>query len=170
MQLGNRYGDLFQMSYVTRDMDAALAHCRERLGLDGFQVSETGAPVLCNGRVQELRLRAAVRVVGRRQIEILEPLSGPTHVYTDAVDLTGSLLNFHHIAIRVRGGRAEWEALLAEVRASGDEVVYLFPAEPCTDDKVRFCYVDTRAELGHHTEFMWWDDALTGAPAFPDLD
>lgn len=169
MHLGDRYGDLFQLSYITRDMDAAVEHCRTALGIENFHRSESTAEVLAGGKVQNLVVKAAMANIGRHQIEIIEPVSGPTEVYTDAVDLSGHLLNFHHIAIAVRGGMAAWEKLLSEVRDSGDEIAFLFPAAPDPEAKVAFCYVDTRARIGHYTEYLWWDEALTGLPSFPDL-
>ncbi|HMP55137.1 MAG TPA: hypothetical protein PKD92_01005 [Novosphingobium sp.] len=46
------------------------------------------------------------------------------------------------------------------MRASGDEFAYLFPAEPSGEDKVCFCYVDTRKRIGHYTEYLWIDEAI----------
>ena len=169
MQFGSRYGDLFQMSYVTRDRDAAVALATSELGLPAFRLSESSVEVLAGGKVQTLAVRAAVTVVGRNQFEIIEPQSGPIEVYTAAADLSAQLLTFHHVGIAVGGDYAEWTRLLGEVRASGDEIAFLYPAAPTPDDKVRFCYVDTRARLGHYTEYLWWHPSLTGSPAFPDL-
>lgn len=169
MRIGTRYSDLFQMSYVTRDLDAAVALATSELGLPGFRLSESSIEVLAGGRVQTLAVRAAVSVAGRNQFEIIEPLSGPIEVYTAAVDLSARLLGFHHIGIAVRGDYAEWTRLLDEVRASGAEIAFLYPVEPAPDAKVCFCYVDTRALLGHYTEYLWWHPSLTGLPAFPDL-
>lgn len=171
MQLGLRYGDLFQMSYITRDMDAAVAHCEKELGITNFTVAETGAPVLSGGRVQDLQLVAAIANIGRHQFEILQPLSGPTHVYTDAVDLDAHIINFHHVAIAVRGGYDKFRELVAEVRASGDEIAFLHPpADGVEEPVVAFMYVDTRKRLGHHTEYLWWSAVMNGHPSIPDLD
>jgi hypothetical protein len=70
----------------------------------------------------------------------------------------------------VRGGHDQWLALLDEVRASGDAFAYLFPPEPSPDDKLSFCYVDTRERLGHYTEYLWVDEGIKPVPAMPDLD
>ena len=171
MHVGNRFGDVYQLSYATKDMDAAVAYAEEHLGITGFHVQDTGAPVLSGGRVQDLKIRAATANVGSRQFEIIQPVSGPTHVYTDVVDLDAQVMAFHHIAIAVRGGYDAWERLLTEVRASGDAFSFLFPAEPDPASKLCFCYVDTRAKLGHHTEYLWWADELHGVvKALPDID
>jgi hypothetical protein len=170
MNLSMRYADLFQMSYITRDMDAAIAHARKHLGIEAFHISDQVVDVLCQGKVQPLAIRAAMANIGRHQFEIIQPISGPTHVYTDAVDLGSHVLNFHHIAIAVRGDFESFERLLEEVRATGDEIAYLFPADPRPDAMVAFCYVDTRHRLGHYTEYLWWAPQLAGMPSFPNLD
>lgn len=166
---GSRYGDLFQMSYVTRDRDAAVAHAKAELGFTDFRLSESRTEVLAGGRVQMLDIRAAMATVGAHQIEIIEPVSGPIGVYTEGMDLAARVLSFHHIAIAVRGGTDEWDRLLGELRRCGDEIVYLFPAQPDAAAKVRFCYVDTRSRIGHFTEYLWWDRSLDGLPGFPTL-
>jgi hypothetical protein len=173
MHLGKRFGDMFQLSYITNDMDRALAHAADKLGITGFHVAETGAPVLCDGKVQDLKLVAAIANIGRQQFEILQPISGPTHVYTDYVDLDAQLLNFHHIAVAVRGPYANFEALLEEVREQGDEISFLHPPaegpEPMPDPMVAFAYVNMRPKIGHHVEYLWWAPQLDGLPSFPKL-
>jgi len=170
MTIGARYGELFQMSYITRDLDAAVAHAQEHLGIESFHVSASEIEVLCYGETKTLAVRAAMANIGSRQLEIIQPVSGATEVYTEEVDLSGHILNFHHTAIAVRGGYPEWQALLAEVEASGDALAYLFPVEQRADQGLSFCYVDTRQRIGHYTEFLWVDPALDGLHALPRSD
>ena len=170
MSIAARYGELFQMSYITRDLDAAMAHARETMGIAHFDTTDAEVEVLSFGQLRPLKIRAAFANIGRNQLEIIEPVSGAIEVYTDEVDLSGHILNFHHIAIAVRGGIDQWRELLAEVRASGDEFAFLSPAEPSDEDKVCFCYVDTRKRLGHYTEYLWVDESIKPIPAMPDLD
>ena len=167
--LGKRYGDLFQSSYITRDMDAALAHAKDRLGLDGFAVSEPTAHVTHYGEPATLVVKAAILNLGSRQFEIIEPVSGPTHIYSDEVDLTAHILNLHHIAIAVPGAFSEWEKLIEEVEDAGDGFALLGPTDAGDQPKLCFCYVDTRARIGHYTEFVWADPSLKGAPIAPWL-
>lgn len=169
MHIGDRYGDLVQMSYITRDMDAAVAHAAAELGITGFSSSESEIEVLSFGQKRKLGVKAAIANIGTRQFEIIQPVSGAIEIYTDEVDLSGHILNFHHVGIAVPGPRAAWDALLDEVRASGDEFAYLFPAVASPDDKLCFCYVDTRARLGHYTEYLWADPSLAGIAAAPWL-
>lgn len=168
-----RYGQLVQMSYVTRDMDAAVAHAETELGIAGLVRSEADIEVLCHGERCRLGVRSAIANIGEpgrvRQFEIIEPVAGATHIYADAPDLAGGPLRFHHVGVAVPGPYAEWEMLLEDVRASGDALAFLFPPEPSADAGLCFCYVDTRARLGHYTEYLWADPALAGITAAPWL-
>lgn len=171
--LGARYGQLIQMSYATRDMDAAVAHAEAELGITGLRRSEAEIEVMSYGERRRLGVKSAIANIGApgalRQFEIIEPVSGVTQIYTDAVDLSAHVLAFHHVAVAVPGPYAAWEALLADVRASGDQFALLFPAEPSPDDKLCFCYVDTRRRIGHYTEYLWADPSLAGLPVAPWL-
>lgn len=170
MTIAAHYANLFQMSYITRDLDAAMAHCRAELGIEHFDTTDAEVEVLSYGELRPLKIRAAFGNVGRNQLELIEPVSGAIEIYTDEVDLAKHIINFHHIAIAVRGGIAEWRALVDEVRSSGDQFAYLFPPEPSDDDKLCFAYVDTRKRLGHYTEYLWVDESIKPVPAMPDLD
>lgn len=170
MYVTTRYDALFQNSYITRDMDAALAHAERELGLTRFNVSEPVVDILYFGRVETLAIKAATLNIGKHQFEIIEPVSGPIGIYTDQVDLSGHILNWHHVAIAVPGPYSEWEKLLGEVAAAGDELAFLGPADAGDDPMLCFCYVDTRKRLGHFTEFLWWHDSMVGViPTIPNL-
>ena len=167
MTIGARYGEQFQMSYITRDLDAAIAHCRDTLDITTFEITEADVEVMSFGQLRQLKIRAAMANIGRNQFEIIEPVSGPIEIYTDEVDLSGHILNYHHIAIAVLGPFENWLKLLEEVRESGDEFALLLPVEPTRDDKLCCCYVDTRKRLGHYTEYLWVDESIKPIAAIP---
>ena len=170
MTIASRYGELFQMSYITRDLDAAMAHCKAEMGVAHFDTTDAEVEVLSFGKMRPLKIRAAFANVGRNQLELIQPISGAIEIYTDEVDLSKHIINFHHIAIAVRGGIEQWRELIAEVRASGDDFAFLSPVEASDEDQLCFCYVDTRKRIGHYTEYLWIDEALKPLPAMPDLD
>ncbi|MFT4053063.1 MAG: hypothetical protein QM681_01055 [Novosphingobium sp.] len=171
--LGRRYGQLVQMSYATRDMDAAIAYAEARLGITDVHRSESEIEVLSYGEHRRLGVKSAITNVagpgGLRQFEIIEPVSGVTGIYTDAVDLSARVLAFHHIGVAVPGPYAEWETLIDDVRASGDALALQFPAELSAEARLCFCYVDTRATIGHFTEYLWADPSLAGIAVAPWL-
>lgn len=168
MDVPGRWGDLYQLSYVTRDMDAAIAHCKDALGIESFTVGGHPVDVMSGGTRQTLVVKAAIANFGRLQFELIEPVSGPIHHYENVLGPGSAVINFHHIAIAVRGDYANWEALVAEVTASGDEIAFISVAED--NPMVALCYVDTRPRLGHYTEYLWWHDSLSAMPSFPQLD
>lgn len=170
MHLPGLWGDLFQLSYITRDLDAAIAHCRDALGIEHFHLSQSPAEVLSGGERQVLVVRAAIANYGRHQFELIEPVSGPIHHYQNVLGEGSGLINFHHVAIAVRGPWEQWLKTFSEIEASGDEVAFVHPPEPPETPMVAFCYVDTRARLGHYTEYLWWHSSLSGVGPFPDLD
>lgn len=157
------------MSYVTQDLGAAMDIAGKKLGIDHFHVIDTEYAALVGGEVRDLRLKAAIANTERHQFEIIQPVSGAIEVYTDDIDYRGRALAFHHVGLAVTGPFASWEAVEAEVCASGDGFVVVCPPEPEPDPKVRYGYVDTRAWCGHYTEYLWWAPELNGNPAFPDL-
>jgi hypothetical protein len=172
MHFGSHFAELFQLSYITRDIDQAVDEAARELGVPAstFHVGDAEAPVLSGGKVQDLKLKAAIANIGRHQFEILQPISGPIHVYTDFVDLDSKLLNFHHVALAVRGPFGNFQKVVEQVRASGDEIAFLHPPADDPNPMVAFCYVNTRPRVGHHTEYLWWAPEMVGQPSIPNLD
>ena len=64
MALISRFGAIFQMSYVTKDRDRAVAFATRKLGIDNFYVFDGKAPVLSRGSAQQVELRVAVANTG----------------------------------------------------------------------------------------------------------
>ena len=169
MNLISRFGDIFQLSYVTGDRDRAVAFASAKLGIDNFFAFDAKAPVLSRGVVQDLELRVAVANTGTHQFEIIEPVGGPTWIYTDGIDLDRQALTLHHVGMAVMGPYSVWQETLAKLREDGDEIVQLSEPAPGEEPMACFAYVDNRASLGHYTEYLWWAPALNGTPTMPAL-
>jgi hypothetical protein len=160
---------MFQVSYVTRDLERAVAFLGEKLGHEDFAILEAEAPLLVRGESTSFKLRVALANVGAHQFEVIQPVSGAIDVYLDGIDFDRSPVAFHHVGLAVTGPYSEWEKLEAEVRASGQEFALLSAPMPGPKQMARFGYVDTRPWLGHFTEYLWWSDEMPPGPAFPDL-
>lgn len=169
MELISRFGDLFQVSYVARDRDRAVEFAAAKLGIDNFFSFDAKAPVLSRGSLQELELRVAVANTGTHQFEIIEPVSGPTWIYTEGYDLDRQALTLHHMGIAVMGPFSLWKETLAKLREDGDEIVLLSEPGPGEEPVACFTYVDNRDSLGHYTEYLWWSKAMNGTPTMPDM-
>jgi len=158
----------YQLGYVARDLERAMAAVEREIGPVDFMVTEPVVPVLADGVAGEIAMRVALATRGRQQIEIIEPVSGLTGIYTQAIDFSASDIIFHHVGIAVTGGHDNWIALEAELATKGQGFKLLFPPEPGPDPVVRYGYIDTRKWCGHYTEYLWWSDAMNGVPTFPD--
>lgn len=169
MNLISRFGDIFQLSYVARDRDRAVSFAQNKLGIDNFFTFEATAPVTSRGERVDLGLRVAVANTGTHQFEIIEPVSGPTWIYTDGKDLDSQELILHHIGVAVVGGYSLWEETIARLREDGDEIVQMSTLEPGAEPQAMFAYVDNRKSLGHFTEYLWWSKAMNGMPTMPNI-
>lgn len=169
MALISHYGKLFQLSYVARDLDDAVAYAQRKLGIDSFTMQDVELTARLGQRIRDLSLRMAVANTGSHQFEIIQPVSGAIEVYTDGVDYDGSVLAFHHIGLAVTGAFANWLKLEEEVHAAGDEFAVLCPPGFDPEPKACFGYVDTRPYYGHYTEYLWWAAEMAGNPVFPNL-
>jgi catechol 2,3-dioxygenase-like lactoylglutathione lyase family enzyme len=163
MGLIGYYRDFQQLGYVTRDLDEATAFFQKKLGCGPFALAEHALTADFGGRPRELAMRVALGVVGGRQIEIIQPLSGAVEFYRDGIDYDRHVAILHHVAFVVPGPVAAWNRMVDEVRAGGDDFTVMFASDENPDFQVRFGYVDTRAYYGHFTEYLWWS---AGAEAF----
>jgi catechol 2,3-dioxygenase-like lactoylglutathione lyase family enzyme len=148
--LADLLANVWQLGYVTTDLDRAIAFMTERFGLEKqrhlpsdtatFLVGDTPAP---------WEVKVAMGARGGLIIELIEPVAGEIGFYTRVLPEDGSFaVRLHHIATYTSPGEDEWrriESLLAEASLTVDYTV-LIP------DRVRAGYVDTTAELGHWLE------------------
>jgi hypothetical protein len=169
MALISYFKTLFQTSYVTRDMDSAVAFAAQKMGIDNFTVRDAEITARFGSVIRDLKLRVAIANAGRHQFEIIQPISGATEIYTDGIDYDSSILTFHHIGIAVTGPYSNWQRLEAEIGESGDRCAIICPPDPQPTPLACYAYVDTRPYYGHFTEYLWWAPELNGNPAFPDL-
>ncbi len=88
-----------QIGLIVADLDAFIKAMKELLGLDGFEVIEyppEGLEVetIYHGHPAGFKARIAFRDFGKFQLEVVEPLEGPS-VFKDFLDQNGPGL--HHI-------------------------------------------------------------------------
>ena len=168
MTLFEDYRNFYQLGYVTRDLDRAVAAVQRDIGPLDFLITEHTVPVRADNVCGEISMRVAMATAGRQQIEIIEPLAGLTAIYTQDIDFAAADIVFHHVGIAVIGGHDNWERLEAALDGKGQPFKVLFPPEPGPDPVVRYGYVDTRRWCGHYTEYLWWSESMNGIPTFPD--
>lgn len=146
MGLFHRYAKIFQLGYVTDDLDSALAGFRE-MGVERFRINPVGAAA---GLACAHGARIAMAWAGDTMIEVIEPQGPPAPVYVDDLPPPGSRrCVFNHVGLAVPD-RARWDALGAELDRRG------LPIAWHGSDPTRFdvAYVDTRPLVGHYSEFI----------------
>ena len=141
-----------QIAYVTTDLDRALAVWRDQFDVPAFYVFANDTPGLVSSHSYQLRI--ALANVGGTEIELIEPLHGTAPLFADVLPGDGSFaIRFHHVAMRIGGALADFEAHMASLDAAHHPVVW----SGCMGDVMRYAYTDERAMLGHYVEHVWFD-------------
>jgi hypothetical protein len=143
------FRDMFQLAFVTRDVERAAAIMTQRHALTPFSVHDISIP--CKGREDPCVARVAISWNGERQIELIEPVAGAVELYRNGLPAGDAVAAFHHVGIKVRGTLADWEERRAELVGRGMTIAL----EGGLEDRVRFAYFDARATLGHYMELIW---------------
>jgi methylmalonyl-CoA/ethylmalonyl-CoA epimerase len=140
---------IFQIAVVVRDLDAAAAGHTALIGNGPWRVYEFGPHMM--SRYEMLGRPATARTLvalndSRPQVEILQPLSGPS-IYQDWLEERGDGL--HHIAAIVESV----DDLTLAAAADGIEVISSGEGFG-TGGSGKFAYLDTQAQLGTILELV----------------
>ena len=104
--------------------------------------------------------------IGGVEIELIEPLRGTAPLHAEPLPTDGSFaIRFHHVAMRIDGALADYEAHMASL----DPVLHPVVWTGAMGDVMRYAYTDERATLGHYVEHVWFDAGFYGqlAAAIP---
>ena len=140
-------GRHYQNAYVTRNVDKAVAEFRERA--DVRTILETEVPVqLWTPQGEGVGVQKLAFVwVEDLNFELIQPKDGEAlKIYRDALADDDRLV-FHHVCHVVD----DWDELMAKVAKQPYPVVL----KGGTPGMLQFCYLDTRAWLGHYLEYVW---------------
>jgi hypothetical protein len=144
----------FQVAYVVRDMDKAIAAMGDKFGLARWQVlaMPQGAPAFRLGFARAQHLL----------VELVEADPEQKSIFRRWLPDTGSAARFHHLGYLVES-EAEFEVAMGQFATSG---VRTFRGSSA--DLYDFAYADTVAELGHYCELVHLrpagKDFFSGAP------
>lgn len=153
-----------QIAYVTTDLARACATFGD-YGIPRFHIVERDLDVMVRGERGTMRLKLGFAAIGAVEIELIEPCGGRVEIYTEALPADGRFaIALHHLRVRVRGTRADWERNRDSLAAAGAS----FALEGGREG-VGFVYVDDRARLGHYTEYVWFsaEESARRAEAIP---
>jgi hypothetical protein len=144
-----------QNAYVTNDLDRALEIWRDGFDVPSFYVFTNDAPGLESSH--PFRLKIALANIGGVEIELIEPLDDLATLHAEPLPKDRSFaICFHHVAMRVRGTLADFEAHMASLDPERHPVVW----RGGLGDLMRYTYTDERRMLGHYVEHVWFDDAF----------
>jgi hypothetical protein len=148
--LADLLANVWQLGYVTTDLDRATDFMAERFGLqDCRRLPSDTATFLAGEDPVPWDVKVAMGARGGLIVELIEPVAGEIGFYTDVLPDHGEFaVRLHHVATYTATGDDEWERIEALLAKAGLKVDYtvLIP------DRVRAGYVDARAELGHWLE------------------
>jgi glyoxalase/bleomycin resistance protein/dioxygenase superfamily protein len=145
--VGDLLSNIWQVCYVTRDLDAGMAELRDRYGIESTEVPTEGATFLAGDDPAEWDVRVSMGARRGPIVELIEPIGGEVDFYRQALPEDGGL-GFHHLATYVPLGDEAWDSIGDLLAGAGLRFEYtvLIP------NRVRAGYVDTRAQLGHYLE------------------
>jgi hypothetical protein len=140
-------GPIDQLGYVVDDIEAAMGHWVERLGVGPFFFlpSPPLGDLTYRGEPTGARIAVALSFSGDLQVELIQPLDDEPTPYRDFLAAHGTGL--HHVARFV----ADYEGAVAAYGRAGMEP--FFGGRGLTE-KQRFCYFDTETHGGTCSELI----------------
>jgi hypothetical protein len=145
--LGDLYATIWQVAYVTHDLDDGMALLRDDFGVESTEVPTAGGTFYAGDAPVEWDVRIAMGARGGLIVEVIEPIGGEVDFYRRFLP-DGGGLGFHHLAAHVPVGDEAWSSLEGVLADQGLSVEYTL----VIPDRVRAGYVDTTALLGHYLE------------------
>lgn len=147
------YAGMFQVAYVVRNMDEAVATFARDHGVEGFRVMEFELNLNPPGKTV---LKVALGWVDDHEFELIEPIRDETGVFEPKLPVAPANMVLHHVAARIPGELEDWERFRSAVP---DNRVVIEGGR----DGMRFIYVDALDTLGHHLEYIWMNDDFLAA-------
>jgi hypothetical protein len=132
----------FQMGYVVRDMDQAIANMRDKFGVSKWEVRH-----LPRGAAPAKTL--AFAYVQQVMIELIEVWPGDTTVYHDWIPAEDHAAKLHHFGYMMES-EEEWRDTIAQFEAAGVPAALTGSARGLLD----YHYADTVSQLGHYCELI----------------
>ncbi|MGE5605558.1 MAG: VOC family protein [Bacteroidota bacterium] len=133
-------GDVIQVAYVVKDLDAAMKKYWEIFKIGPWDVYTFAPPALresmVRGKLSNHTYRLAVTWINGVQLELMQPLTGRS-IYDEFLEEKGEGL--HHIKFYYK----DCQKILAEFKAKGIDVI-----QSGKFDEDEFYYLDTKETFG----------------------
>jgi methylmalonyl-CoA/ethylmalonyl-CoA epimerase len=133
------YGTIMQTGFVVRDIERAMRHWTQTLGVGPFWITERVAfkEITYRGAPANLEMAVAVAFSGGLQIELIQTLNDAPSIYRDHLITYGEGLQ--HLGILTD----DYDAAVQKARADGRAVVQA----GTISSGLRFAYIDTAGPL-----------------------
>lgn len=146
------FGEIRQNGYIVHDLDAAMRHWAEDLGIGPwYDTGAMSAELWYRGEPTEARAAIALANSGELQIELIQPLDDKPSPYRDFLDANGDGLQ--HLS--TWPDAAQYDEALAVHKAAGGKVLFEGRA-----GRTRFVYLETG---GHDGTVMEMADLSPGS-------
>jgi len=156
--LGDLFANIWQICYVTPDLDRGMQELRDLLGIENAtEVPVEGASFMKGGEEVPWEPRVGMGARGGLIVELIEPVAGEVEFYRRFLPRGAGVLGLHHLAMLVPLGDGPWSDVEQLLGEHGLEFEYtiLIP------ERARLAYVDTTAMLGHYIELCQLQPADT---------
>lgn len=138
---------MYQVGYVTRDLDRAIEALGNDPDLSEFSRFDVDLQLSTPSGEKAASLRVGTAWSGSMQIELIQPISGHVGAYTEALpaDPDDPTPRFHHLAAR----RASIAELQRDTGALGLPIMF-----ETSGADISSVLIDTRSRLGHYLELV----------------
>jgi hypothetical protein len=143
---------IFQMAYITRNIDKAMADFRKQADIRTEYYTETESAVKTPSGPQVMHVKLAFMWVGDFQYELIEPISGLDEIFGAYIPDDDSL-RFHHTCVRV----FDWDKFRRDVEVQPYPIAFEGGSGPNY-----FLYLDARKTLGHFLEYAILPEPVWG--------
>jgi len=137
---------LYQIGYVTRDLDAGVRQLQAIHGIERFRIKRD---VRGMAGMPEMLMHQAHVFIGAVQLELIQPAGGDDALYRDVCAADSGAIRHHHFGMWV-DDEAEYAGLRAALAEQNIPVVF----DAKIPDIGGAIYADTRATLGHYLEYV----------------
>lgn len=137
--------NIFQIAYVTNDIDRAGAVLHDQFGCGDVHVMRDLPNALTD---------IGLCFSGTTNYELLEPLNPSGDFYSDWVaGAEGFVMRFHHLGMLV-----DSKEELAKIRDSLLANGYSLPLDASMPGHLDVLYADARSSLGHYLEYIFLEE------------
>lgn len=137
--------NIFQIAYVTRDIDKAMDTVRAQSDIRTEYYAEAETLVKTPAGPESMHVKLAFMWVGDFHYELIQPISGLESIYGAWLPDDDSM-RFHHTCVRVD----DWDRFRRDVVNQPYPIAFEGGNGPNY-----FLYLDARKTLGHYLEYAY---------------